>query len=235
MFDFLFASANLPFTVALGLMAGIGILEGVATMLGLGMSGAIDSLLPDTDIDIESPHPHLDGTDVIDAHAQDIGGLFSRLLSWLHIGRVPILMLFIVFLCAFGSIGLVLQALAANVSGYLLPGFIAAVPAFIGAVATVRVTGSLLIRIMPKDETSAVSETTFIGRVAVITIGTARKGNPAQAKLHDQFGQTHYVMVEPDDADVAFATGQDVLIVKRAGHIFTAIANTSESLVDTSQ
>ncbi|MEZ5581571.1 MAG: DUF1449 family protein [Candidatus Competibacteraceae bacterium] len=44
----------------------------------------------------------------------------------------------------------------------------------------------------------------FIGRVAVITLGTAGYDSPAQAKLRDQHGQTHYIMTAPDQPKNAF-------------------------------
>ena len=51
MFEFLTASANLPFTVALTVMLFIAFLEGVGTVLGFAFSSLLDSLLPDIDID----------------------------------------------------------------------------------------------------------------------------------------------------------------------------------------
>jgi hypothetical protein len=85
---------------------------------------------------------------------------------------------------------------------------------------------------MPKDETEAVAETSFIGRIAVITLGNASPGNPAEAKLRDKFGQTHYVMVEPDESDERFENGTQVVLVNQQGAIFKAIRNKSDALVD---
>jgi hypothetical protein len=61
--------------------------------------------------------------------------------------------------------------------------------------------------------------------VAVITLGKATKGKPAQAKLKDKFGTTHYIMVEPDLEDDTFLQGDPVLIVRQAGAVYTGIAN----------
>jgi hypothetical protein len=85
---------------------------------------------------------------------------------------------------------------------------------------------------MPKDETDAVSEQSFIGRVAVITLGNASHGSPAEAKLKDQHGQMHYVMVEPDLPNEAFSQGTAVILVRQKGAHFTAINNTSNVLID---
>jgi hypothetical protein len=244
MFEFLMASENLPFTIALGLMVGLGVLEGVATLMGMGVSGMLDSLLPEFDVDIDLDLDALggaadglagadaDGMHVVDAHAHSWLGALSRLLGWLHIGRVPILMLLVLFLLSFGLLGLVVQSLALNTLQAMLPAFIACVPAFVGGILFVRGAGGILYRVMPRDETDAVSEQTFVGRVARITLGTARHGFPAQARLRDQHGQTHYVMVEPDDPMQTFTAGADVLLVRRASAVFFVIPNTSESMVD---
>ena len=105
-------------------------------------------------------------------------------------------------------------------------------PAVIVAVPSVRVIGTGLAKLIPKDETTAVSTDSFVGRVATITLGTARKGEPAQAKLTDRHGQTHYVMVEPDSEDTVFEAGDSVLLIEQAGPRFVAVANTNAALTD---
>lgn len=219
MVEFLTAGPNLAFTTALVLMMAMALLEGVATVVGMGISAFFDALLPDTSFDVD-----LDGLETPSA-------LF-RLLGWLNIGRVPVLILLVIFLTAFGLIGLFIQSVAMQLSGAMLPALVAAVPATIASLPVVSILGRVLAKIIPKDETSAVSRKTFIGRVAIVTLGTAKSGEPAQAKLRDQFGRTHYVMVEPDVQGEAFATDTAVLLVKRTGSIFRAIRPTTDALVD---
>ena len=109
--------------------------------------------------------------------------------------------------------------------GRMLPAFIATIPALAISLPTVRVLGGVLNKIIPKDETSAVSKDTFIGRVAVITLGKSSKGNPAEGKVKDSFGKYHYIMVEPDNAGDIFVQGGQVLLVRRDGSKFYAIKN----------
>lgn len=244
MFSFILADGNLAFAVALGLMLGIAVLEGTMTLLGAGVSQAIDSLLPDSlgdaDLDIDvSPD-----IDAIDGAGADFGdaeiaspsagatSALSKILGWLCVGKVPVLILLVAFLTVFGLAGLFVQLIFQSVTGALLPGFIASIPAFIVAVPFVRVIGKGLSKLIPKDETSAVKRDSFVGRIATVTIGTARFGYPAQAKLQDAFGQTHYVMVEPDSGDISFSTGAQVLLVEKHGTTFRGILNTSSALVD---
>lgn len=137
------------------------------------------------------------------------------------------------FLTLFGLLGLGLQSLVHSLTGgRLLPGLIAAPLAFLATLPLLRVTGGWVAELIPKDETSAVSERTFVGRIAVVTLGTARLGQPAQAKLRDEHGQTHYVLVEPDRPGFELTTGAAVRLVRRQGAVFTAIANSQEALGD---
>ncbi len=223
MFEFLTASANMPFTVALAVMLGIALLEGIATLFGAGISAVLDSLLPDLDLDFNAD---LAGPDVQSPPA------LSRLLGWLRVGQVPVIMLLVIFLTSFGLIGLALQSFVNNLTGTLLPGGIALVPALLLAVPLVRVFGGLLGRILSKDETDAVSEDSLVGQIATVTLGTATKGSPAEAKVKDTRGTTHYIMVEPDVDGEALSAGFAVLLVRRTGAVFTAIGNPNPALVD---
>lgn len=224
MIAFLLASENLPFTVSLTLMLAIAVMEGVSTLIGAGLSDMIDSVLPEMDVDVD-----VDLDLDADFHAP---GPFTRLLSWLRVGQVPVLVLAIVFLTAFGLIGLFCQSTALKLVGHMLPASLASVPALFVTIPMVRVCGGVLAKILPKDETESVSEESFVGRVAVITLGTAAAGKPAQARLTDQHGQSHYVMVEPDVAGVSFEQGAEVLIVSHQGAIYRGIENPNQALTD---
>lgn len=215
---FLLADGNLPFTISLAVMFLIATIEGVGMFIGWQASAALEMVLPDLDVDVEAPDFQ--------------GGALSRLLGWLRVGKVPVLMLLVVFLTAFGLIGLAVQAAADDLLGSPLPAALASVPAFLAALPVVRVLGSALHRVIPKDETSAVSADSLIGKVARITLGNATQGSPAQAKLTDGFGTTHYVMVEPDLPEESFAQGDAVVLVSRAGVRYRAIRNTSAALTD---
>jgi len=65
--------------------------------------------------------------------------------------------------------------------------------------------------------------------------GSAAHGKPAQARVTDEFGTTHYVLVEPEDEGEQIASGEVVLLVRQAsGTTFGAIRNPSQALVDPS-
>jgi hypothetical protein len=209
MLSFLMEPANLPFSGALAVMISFVLLEVLSLSLGAGISELIDSLFPDVDVDLELP--------------DSSPSAFSQFLSWLRVGKVPLLMLLLVTLTAFGLSGLFLQALIQKMTGNLLPPFIALIPAGFCALPFTRVIGGLLHTYMPKDETSAVSEDSLIGRTAVILAGTARQGKPVQAKVQDEHQYTHYIMVEPEHAEEQLRAGQSVILSVKKGALFQAI------------
>ena len=189
MLEIIAAPANLPFSVALLIMLMIGAVEA----FGLGASAV-----------------HLD------MHADVDGG--GDLLGWLGIGRVPLLMLLVVFLALFGLAGLAIQQFAGPLSLWL------AVPAAAAAALPLTGLGARgLARIMPGDETTAIGLDELVGRRGTITIGTARRGSPAQARVADIHGQVHYVMVEPYDDDHSIGQGETVRLDRREGNIFIAV------------
>lgn len=232
------APENAPFAVALMIMVMLGFIEGIGMVIGLGVSDVLDSFLPDIDADLEIDvdiDADLDAG--VASHGVEIGhvdqiGPFTRMLSWLRIGRVPILILAVIFLLAFGLGGLVLQSVVSGLLGAPLPTLIAVVPALFFGVGSMNVLGGLAGKVVPRDESSAVSHDSFVGRIATITVGTARTGSSAEARLRDQYQQAHYVMIEPDIEGEELHQGDEVLIVRKQGTVFMAISNQSAALVD---
>ncbi|TNE60878.1 MAG: DUF1449 family protein [Alphaproteobacteria bacterium] len=219
MIQFLTHPANLPFSVSLALMLMIGLIEGLGMLVGFAFSSLLDNLLPDVDLDVDAP-------DLADH------GAFSEFLSWLRFREVPVIAILVAFLTSFSITGFVLQQVSFGVLGFMLPAVVAGAIAFFLSLPGVRLFAGVLSKIMPKDETEAVSRDSFIGRPATITLGTARRGGAAQAKLKDKHGQTHYVLVEPDDDDASFAQGDSVLILCQVGSVFHAIPNDNKHMLD---
>ena len=218
--EFLIASENTAFAVALAVMLGIAVMEGALTLIGAGLSNVIDAMLPDVDVDIDF-EAEIDIGKGGELAASSQSGL-SRLLGWLMVGRVPALVLLVVFLTVFGLSGYIMQAFVQGMTGFLIPGSIAWVPALVVTFPVVRVTGKGLAKLIPKDNTTAVSSNSFVGRMATIVTGTAAKNQPAEARLKDSFGQSHYVLVEPDVDSETFRTGAKVLLVSKNGMVKSA-------------
>jgi len=223
MIDFFLLPNNTPFVVALAIMFAFTIIEIISASLGMGLSEIVDSVLPEFDADID-----------IDLDGADSGGANSavNLLSWFRIGEVPVIMLFIVFLTGFGLSGLAVQYISVSLTGLSLPTFVPVIVAIIASIPIIRVCGGLLASYMPKDETYVVSEESFPGMIATIILGTAEIGKPAQAKLKDKHGQTHYILVEPDNPGEKFATGEKTIIVSQNSSIFKVISSNSSVMTD---
>lgn len=58
----------------------------------------------------------------------------------------------------------------------------------------------------------------------MIAQGTARRGNPAQARIRDGHGNFHYVRVEPVDDGASYPQGTEVLIRDGRGPVLLALA-----------
>jgi hypothetical protein len=210
----LVSPGNAPFLVAICMMVFIGAIEGLSLLIGTGLLHHLDSFFA----------VHLD-------HAADVFP-GDGVLGWLHIGRVPLLVLLVLFLMGFAIVGLALQWAVAGLVGAPLPPLIASAIAAACSVPAVHLLGGQIARHIPRDETSAISEESFVGRVARLTAEQAGAGQPGQAKLTDEHGRTHYLLVVPDDPEVRFDRGDAVLIVSRAsGSLFHAIRNPRPDLL----
>lgn len=209
MLTFFTEAANLPFSISLAVMIVFVLLEILSLSLGAGLSEVMDSLLPDIDLDLDLPDS--DPT------------VFTQLLSWFRVGEVPLLMLILVALTAFGISGFFIQIFTQAITGNFFPPFIATIPAIFCAIPLIRITSGLLNTYMPQDETTAVSENTLIGRSAIILAGTATQGRPVQAKVQDEYQKTHYILVEPINKEEILNAGETVLLMSKEGALFQAI------------
>jgi hypothetical protein len=198
-----------PFSLAVGLMIALAVTEALALLIGASALHWHDGAVVD--------HPD---------------GVVGATLGWLHVGKVPILVLLVIFLTTFAVIGFVSQFAARSLLGHFLPLPAAAGLAFVVGVFGVRTLGAALGKVIPKDETTAVADVSLVGRVGTIVIGTARAGRPAEARVRDEHGATHYVMVEPEESEQSFAAGASILLVRHlSGRRFHAIHNPKPELL----
>jgi hypothetical protein len=208
----LFAPDTWPFTAATLLMLLIAIVEGIAMMVGGNVSESLQEWLPDPWDDVHGP--------------------FDKLLGWLYVGRVPLLVLLVLFLAGFAITGFALNMLVHRLTGAWVPLILSVPAAFFATLPIVRIFGAGLARLIPHDQTFAVSFDTLVGRIGTIVTGTARQGYPAQAKVPNEHGQALYVMVEPEAEGMTFQSGERVLLTKQiSGSRFAAVVNPWPDLV----
>jgi hypothetical protein len=167
----------------------------------------------------------------LDSHADGEGDW----LAWLGIGEVPLLIILVVLLALFGLVGIALQQLAAAFLGAPLTPWLAAPAAFAAALPLTGFCARGLSRILPGDETTAISLDKLLGKRAEIVVGEARRGSPARGRVRDVHGQTHYVMVEPTDDTGWLATGATALLVRREGDLFIGLPDVNPLLSATEE
>lgn len=211
MYEFLVADINTPFAIALGSVLILGLFEGIGLLVGLSIMSLFDQFSPfEMEVDVE-----------LEANVSS-GGLTS-VVGWLYLNRLPLLVWLVLFLSSFGVAGYTFNYLNLNMLALALPSFLASITAFVVAVFLTRAIGGPLAKLMPKNETSAVSTNSFTGLVAKITIGKATQNSPAEAVLTDQFNQKHYVLVAPETSDETFEQSQQVVLVEKQEKCWIAV------------
>jgi hypothetical protein len=146
-------------------------------------------------------------------------------LSWLGIGRVPLMIVLVIFLGLFGLTGIIGQQIIHGMTGGLLPALIAIPGSAALALPATSLSARLLAKILPQDETTAIDVSQLVGLHAQIVVGRAEQGSPARARVSDFYGQSHYVLVEPDEPSTSFAQGDEVLLVRKEQNVFRAIVS----------
>lgn len=230
MIEVLLSGPGLPFAVALLVMFGLLLVELLALLSGVGVNDAIDHhVVAHLGIESVGDAPTgMEATGPADAHTT-----LGKMLAWFYVGRVPVLMLLIVFLTLFGLTGLILQTLLLRTLDGMLPAMLAVPLVFVLSLPLLRFSAALLVRVIPRDESSAVHSIELIGYTAHVVGGDARPDLPAQARVRDRFGTDHYVLVVPEDQDMVLPLHSEVLLVRKlGGGRFTAIPGTHPALRD---
>jgi len=222
----------MPFAVALGILFGLLVLELVSALLGGSLfgvggdadadldidMGGFDAYAADFDVDLSDLDFDLDELDIgleeveaIEVNT-DIGG---GVAAWLGFGKVPVLVWAASFLIGFGLSGLIIQWDAEALMGSALPLVIAAPAAFgLGATFTKGFSG-IFARLIPKSESTAMSERSLGRRIGIVSRGTAARGRPAEVRVTDGIGNMHYVRAEPLRDEAVIPQGAKVLVVRR--------------------
>ena len=200
MTDVLLSPANFWFSIALIAVFFVFILELISTVFGVSLIGLGDDF----------------------AEVDGEGFLNTSLANWLNINKVPFLIFLIVLLTFFGLSGLIINGVTVSLFNVSLPASGSVPLALVVALLVTARAASIISRLLPSVESSAVNSDDFIGSVAEITIGRASRGNPAEAKFTDHYSQPHFVLVEPFEEEELFAQGERVILVKKNQHSWLA-------------
>jgi len=192
-----------PFWLALMVVAGLGVVEILSLLLGASVSGLLDDGLG-----FHGPG-HAD--------ASVLGGW----MSWLNAGGVPVLVLAVVFFSAFAAIGFALQSMASSILTPLP--LLMAVPASVAlALPVTRWSSRSLARIIPRDESSVISQSDLVGLLGTVTLGPLDQGHPGNVRVRDSHGNIHLLRAMAAPGYV-IETGALVVIVDGTDGLFQAI------------
>src|SRR4051794_24125603 len=140
-----------PFAVAALIMGGLVAIEILSTLFGMSFSELL-------------------GKELVWDH-----GLIGGLLGWINPAGVPTLVLLLALLAGFSASGYALQS-AAEMVWAPLPLVLAVPLAAAAALRLARTITRALARIIPGDETYAVSPEDLVGRVGEVTLGPLDQG-----------------------------------------------------------
>ncbi|QEN89726.1 DUF1449 family protein [Labrys sp. KNU-23] len=207
-----------PFWVALLTVIGIGVVELVSVLLGASVSALLDDSFGFQGFEHQGFEHQGLGHHAPGDHDGSLLGAWS---SWLNAGGVPILVLIVILLSAFAAFGFAIQAVASDLVGPL-PALIAVPGALAAAIPTTRWIGRGVARIIPRDETSVLSQDEFVGLIGTVTIGPLDQGNPGSVRVKDRYDNFHALRAKAAPGHV-IETGALVLIVDGVDGLFQAI------------
>ncbi|MEP4196697.1 MAG: OB-fold-containig protein [Aliishimia sp.] len=219
----------LPFSFALGLLFGLMALELIIALLGgtlFGMGADLD-LDTDFDVGLDAGLDGVDGLDLGDADLDfelgDLGeapdvlpGAMDGPGDWLGISRAPVMVWFAALLLGFGLTGLILQTLLQNLAGAAFPTSLAVLISGVFGVGFAKRFARVFARFIPKTESAALSERSLGRRKGIVSQGTAARGKPAEVRIIDGHGNTHYLRAEPLRDEAEIPQGTEVLVMRQA-------------------
>ena len=189
--DALFLESNYMYMVALSLMGFILLVYVILTMFGIDLEG--DDVDVDSNMEME--------TDLeIDAN------VMGDILNWSSFNKVPTIIYLSSVLLSFGVTGLLFNKILGIEENYF--SLIASLPmSVIGA----KYLSTIIGGIIPKVSTNVVSNLSFIGLKATVTMG-GKGGIPCEARISHQ-GSKYFVSVQHIE-DMELEQDQEIVILK---------------------
>jgi hypothetical protein len=220
----LFTTAYVPFSLALGLLLALLALEVIALLAGGSLFGGEDGAGLEIGVDGPASAFDLDLGEVPDMAAMlaaadapaDLpeAAAPGGIAGLLGLGATPFMVWLAALLLGFGVGGLVLQSVLTAVAGGPLGPVVAVPLALVAGLAFARGFARAFGRLLPGTETSATSVQFMGGLRGKVTQGTARRGMPAEVRLHDRHSNIHYLRCEPLGDNDEIAEGAEVLTVR---------------------
>lgn len=190
----LFSEYNSPYLFAISFVLLIGVLEFIALIFGHLISSALDA--------------HLQHFDALTS------GNIGQVMHYMNIGRIPALVILCLLAGYFGLFGIMIQHGSMTLWHAPISNLLLVPVLLVMSVIAVHYSGKAIAPWLPRDETTAIAEDECIGCMAIMTGHLASTGHPGEGKFTDKFGQTHYLLLEPEEGK-EFRRGDKVLIIGR--------------------
>lgn len=206
LFDHFLAPEARPFAIAAMMIIIIGSIELFSMVIGFSLSEVLGKSLG------------FDG---------DSNSGLVNAVSWLNVGGVPLLVFILIVLAYFSMAGFLIQSVARDIAAPL-PTWMAAAAATALALPLVRGTSRLVAKIIPKDESYAISLRDLVGRVGEVMVGPLDSGLPGRVRVTDMHGNPHFVAAVAAPQSPPLPQGTSVLLVDLDKTHFIAIAATDD-------
>jgi hypothetical protein len=154
-----------------------------------------------------------------DGHGEQ-GGL-DAWMSWLNRGGVPLLILIMIALASFAIAGFLIQGIANSIIAPL-PTLAASVGAIAATLPVTRTLSRWAGRILPKDETAAISQAEFVGLTGTVALGPLDQGKAGRVRVKDRYGNIHVLRANAAPGHT-IPQGASILLVDGSKGLFTAI------------
>jgi len=195
-----------PFAIAAVMIGIVGAIEVLSMLIGVSLSELLGKAIS---VDHNS------------------NSTFVNALCWLNVGGVPLLVFILLALGLFSIAGFLIQD-AARLVLAPLPASIAALGAVAAMLPLLRAATREVARLIPQDETYAVSLSDLIGRVGQVVIGPLDQGLPGRVRVKDVNNNWHTVTASAAPDSPPLQKGARVLLVDCRDRLFIAIAATDE-------
>ncbi|MBI1218095.1 MAG: DUF1449 family protein [Rhodobacteraceae bacterium] len=139
------------------------------------------------------------------------------LFDFLGIRKLPLTVWLALFSASFAASGLAFQVAMNALLGFMLLPLPASIIALVPAVSLTRGLAGLIAAWLPRDESYVISERSLGRRRGTVTVGTAKRGHPAEVRIKDRYGNTHYTMIEPLSDGDEISAGAEVLVLRLPG------------------
>jgi hypothetical protein len=207
-----------PFTIAALILVGLVVFEITAALVGLSFTNLI------------GPGHGSGHAGAPEGHGEH--GALDAWMSWLNRGGVPLLILIMIALASFAIAGFLIQGIAKSIIAPL-PTLVASAGAIAATIPVTRTLSRWTGKILPKDESAAISQADFVGLTGTVALGPLDQGKPGRVRVKDRYGNIHVLRANAAPGHT-IAQGASVLLVDGNNGLFKAIPAPNDLGADTS-